>query len=151
MRLAHQRLTPTALVARMINLCFADPRRADPRMVEAAASLALERRTGTRTEAWFLQAARSLLRVQLRPNLYRRMLADLQMPVLVVHGEKDRLVPIASARIAAAAAPNWDATLLPGVGHTPQLEVPDLVISAITDWLARPALLARSTGAQPRA
>ena len=38
---------------------------------------------------------------------------------------------------AAARNPQWESVILTGVGHVPQLEVPGLVIGAITDWLDR--------------
>ena len=46
-----------------------------------------------------------------------------------------RLVPVASMREAAARNPRWETAILPGVGHTPQLEVPDNVIDTLRDWL----------------
>jgi pimeloyl-ACP methyl ester carboxylesterase len=51
-------------------------------------------------------------------------------------------VPIEAARQAAALNPSWDSVFLPGVGHTPQLEVPDLAAATITGWLSRNAALA---------
>jgi len=33
--------------------------------------------------------------------------------------------------------PQLETVILPGVGHTPQLEVPDNVIGTIRDWLRR--------------
>jgi pimeloyl-ACP methyl ester carboxylesterase len=66
------------------------------------------------------------------------------VPTLLIHGEADRLVPFAAAEAAVAANPAWQTLFLPGVGHTPQLETPDLVIDGIRDWLAdHPALAAR--------
>ena len=44
MRMSQSRLSPEAAVRRVIDLCFADPSRADPRMLAAAAALAGERR-----------------------------------------------------------------------------------------------------------
>jgi hypothetical protein len=32
----------------------------------------------------------------------------------------------------------WETVMLPGVGHTPQLEAPDNVIVTVRDWLGRP-------------
>jgi pimeloyl-ACP methyl ester carboxylesterase len=40
-------------------------------------------------------------------------------------------------REAAARNPRWETAILPGVGHTPQLEVPDNVIDTLRDWLGR--------------
>jgi pimeloyl-ACP methyl ester carboxylesterase len=57
--------------------------------------------------------------------------------VLLIGGEDDRLVPVRSMRQAAARNPRWETVILPGVGHTPQLEVPDNVIGTIRDWLGQ--------------
>ena len=52
-----------------------------------------------------------------------------------MHGEADRLVPIAAARAAVAASPRWRHEFLPGTGHVPQLERPDRVAPLLLDWL----------------
>jgi pimeloyl-ACP methyl ester carboxylesterase len=36
---------------------------------------------------------------------------------------------------AAARNPGWETVILPGVGHTPQLEVPESVTGTLRDWL----------------
>jgi pimeloyl-ACP methyl ester carboxylesterase len=63
------------------------------------------------------------------------MMASVRVPVLLLGGEADRLVPVASMREAAAGNPGWETVILPGVGHTPQLEVPDSVTGTLRDWL----------------
>jgi pimeloyl-ACP methyl ester carboxylesterase len=88
----------------------------------------------------FLAAARSLLRVLARRGTYQKMMAGIEVPVLLIGGDADRLVAIAAIRHAAARNPRWEFVDLPGVGHTPMLEVPDTVTAAIRDWLARQAL-----------
>ncbi|MGH3411352.1 MAG: alpha/beta fold hydrolase, partial [Streptosporangiaceae bacterium] len=45
--------------------------------------------------------------------------------------------PVASMRQAAARNPRWETVILPGVGNTPQLEVPDNVIGTLRDWLGK--------------
>ncbi len=65
------------------------------------------------------------------------MMASVRVPVLLLGGEADRLVPVASMRQAAARNPGWETVILPGVGHTPQLEVPDAVTGRLADWLHR--------------
>jgi pimeloyl-ACP methyl ester carboxylesterase len=64
-------------------------------------------------------------------------MASVGVPVLLIGGEADRLVSAASMRQAAARNPRWETVMLPGVGHTPQLEAPDNVIAAVRDWLDR--------------
>jgi pimeloyl-ACP methyl ester carboxylesterase len=71
---------------------------------------------------------------------------SLPQPVLLIHGDQDRLVPITAARIAAAANPQWDTEFLSDVGHTPQLENPDEVIRAVERWLDRHELGATGAG-----
>ena len=133
---ARWRMTPRQQVERIAELCFADPGRASPEVTEASVRLAEFRRTVAGTERAFLQAARSLGGVLGWPGRYREMAARLDRPVLVIHGECDRLVPVAAARRAAAAYAGWAAALLPGIGHTPQLEAPDAVVAAIRGWTA---------------
>lgn len=145
-RMTQSRLTSAELVDRVIRLCFADPGRADPQVIQAGIALADERRSIPAKEASFVQAARSLMSTLARPAEYRAMLGGIGVPVLLIHGESDRLVPVAAARQAARQRPAWDTVFLPGVGHTPQLEVPGLVADAICDWLGRYPSLATGLG-----
>jgi pimeloyl-ACP methyl ester carboxylesterase len=132
------RRPPELAVQRVIELCFADPSRADPAMLTASIALATERqRQEHPNAAAFLAASRSLLRVVGQRHRYWDMMASVQVPVLLIGGEADRLVPPAAMRQAAARNPRWETVMLPGVGHTPQLEVPDNVIGTVQEWLGR--------------
>jgi pimeloyl-ACP methyl ester carboxylesterase len=137
MKLVESRLSPRQQVERTMRVCFADPRRASEPVMAALAALAEHRRTMAGKERWFLQAARSLMRLLARPAPYRAALRGLSVPTLLIHGEADRLVPLAAARAAALASPGWTTSFIPGVGHTPQLECPDPVVEAVSGWLAR--------------
>jgi len=128
------RTTPRQQVARFLDLCFADPGRADPRVTQASVALAGFWRAVPGAGQAFLQAARSLTWMLAQPGRYRALLARLDLPVLLIHGEQDRLVPVGAARAAAAAQPAWSTAFLPGIGHTPQLEAPGPVIAAIRAW-----------------
>jgi len=55
----------------------------------------------------------------------------LTMPVAVLFGDRDPFFPIAAARRGAERFPNATFVELPGVGHFPQLEAPELVAAAI--------------------
>lgn len=137
MRMSQARVAPEAGVARVINLCFADPGRADPAMLAAAVELVKGRALIRGKEESFLRATRSLVWTLARAERVRAMLARIGVPVLLVHGEVDRLVPVAAARRVAAANPVWESVFLAGVGHTPQLEVPGSVVDVVSGWLAR--------------
>jgi len=132
------RRPPELAVQRVIELCFADPSRADPAMLTASIALAAERQRQERPNAAaFLAASRSMMRVVGQRRRYWETMASVRIPVLLIGGEADRLVPAASMRQTAARNPRWETVMLPGVGHTPQLEVPDTVIGAVGDWLRR--------------
>jgi pimeloyl-ACP methyl ester carboxylesterase len=135
-------VSPEAAVQQLVQLCFAEPSRADPVMIEAEVALAARRRPVTPAQASararvFLAAARSLLRVLGRRRRYAAMMASIDIPVLLIGGDADRLVPVAAMRQAAARNPHWESVILADVGHTPQLEVPGGVAGAIRDWLDR--------------
>ncbi len=138
-RTVMSRTPPQLAVQRIVGLCFADPSRADPAMLTASIALATERQSEpvrARDQA-FLAASRSLMRVVGLRRRYWEMMASVQIPVLLIGGEADRLVPVASLRQAAARNPRWETVILPGVGHTPQLEVPDVVTEVLRDWLGK--------------
>jgi pimeloyl-ACP methyl ester carboxylesterase len=63
------------------------------------------------------------------------MLGGITAPVLLLHGDEDRLVPVAAARSAAAAHPAWRFEVAEGVGHVPQMEVPQWTAQHVLDWL----------------
>lgn len=135
LQLLNRRLTDRQRVQSVVNLCFADPARADAQVVDAGVLLAERRREVPGQEVAFLAAARSLMKVLATPKRYQSLMQAIDKPVLLVHGERDRLVPIAAARAVAAANPAWETTFLPGVGHTPQLEAPEQVVSRVVTWL----------------
>jgi pimeloyl-ACP methyl ester carboxylesterase len=57
--------------------------------------------------------------------------------VLLLHGDLDRLVPVVAARDVARRHPAWRYVELPGVGHVPQLQVPERVAAEVLRWLPR--------------
>ena len=135
-------VAPEKAVQQLVQLCFADPSRADPEIIRAEVALSTKRHPATPAQATarariFLAAARSLLRVLSRRQRLAKMMAGIDVPVLLIGGEDDRLVPVAAMRQAAARNPRWESVILPGVGHTPMLEVPDDTSVVIRDWLDR--------------
>jgi pimeloyl-ACP methyl ester carboxylesterase len=119
----------------LLRLCCADPSLVPRPIVDQHLALARERNDYPDVDAELIVAARSLLWVLARRRVHASLLHNITVPVLLMHGDRDRLVPIASARTAAAANPTWRFEVAVGVGHVPQLEVPDWTISLILDWL----------------
>jgi pimeloyl-ACP methyl ester carboxylesterase len=118
------------------NLLFANPLRAPRELEDALVALAEERRRLPGTSAPLLAAVRSTVPATI-DRRHRAAMGEIRVPVLLVHGEADRLVSVRSSRVAAAANPDWDTCFLPDTGHLPQLEMPELVLDAVTGWLAR--------------
>jgi pimeloyl-ACP methyl ester carboxylesterase len=83
----------------------------------------------------FLQASRSIARVLVRRSQFRAILGDIQCPVMLIHGEEDRIVSPASAEWAIQLRPDWRLELLAGIGHVPQLEAPELFGDLVEDFL----------------
>jgi pimeloyl-ACP methyl ester carboxylesterase len=134
---ARRRPRPTAEQAakQLLDLCCADPSRISKEVIEQHMALARRRRSVPNIEADFMLAARSLVGVMAGRRKYAALLHRLQMPVLLIHGDRDRLVPVRAARIAARANPAWRFELAKGVGHVPMLEAPDWTAGHVRDWL----------------
>ena len=62
-----------------------------------------------------------------------KTVAGLQTPTRIVWGEEDRLLPVANAEQLHAVMPSSSVLQLPGIGHVPMLEAPQVVAE---DYLA---------------
>jgi pimeloyl-ACP methyl ester carboxylesterase len=95
-----------------------------------------------------LTAARSLTATVGRRQQFASVLREIKAPVLMLHGERDRFVPIGAARATAKANPAWHFEIASGIGHVPQMEAPEWTADRIVTWLnaegAEAARLARS-------
>lgn len=131
------RMSPAAAVASTLALCCADPSRVPGDVVAAHVEVVRQRAGFTEVNRDFAAATRSVIATAgyVSGRAYRRGIRSITCPVLLLHGESDRLVPVAAARAAARANPSWSLVVLSGVGHVPQLEAPLDVARAITRWL----------------
>lgn len=124
------------LVRETLALVCADPSRLSPEIVEAHIQLTREREgLGSQNQRAFLQATRSLGLRMADPRFWARA-REVKAPVLVMHGELDRLIPLAAARELVRRVRGWDLEVLDGVGHVPMMETPDLFIRVLSDWMA---------------
>jgi pimeloyl-ACP methyl ester carboxylesterase len=64
-------------------------------------------------------------------------LGGLSTPTLLVHGDRDRVVPVEWARRAHERLPNSELYVLLGCGHWPPRECPDEFNRVVADFLAR--------------
>jgi len=129
-------LGPERLVRETMRMCCVDASRVDPVVIEAHIALATERQSYEWAHRSFLTAARSLIRRLARRERFLAMLHQISCPTLIVHGDKDRLVPVAAARAIANMRPDWKLQILADLGHVPQLEDPELWLATVELWLA---------------
>ena len=150
--LAQDRRTLSAQqqVQLLIDLCFADSSAIPQDLLAAAVALVQQRATMRGLDVAFGQAARSIVAVNARPFTAWAEVRQVRAPVLLLHGERDRLVPVRASRVAARRNPHWTVEYFPDVGHVPQLETPDLVAARILDWLDGPGAPAAHAAAGPQ-
>jgi pimeloyl-ACP methyl ester carboxylesterase len=135
LRARRDRSTPEQAAMEVLRLCCVDPGRVPPEVIEQHVAVARLRRSYHEVDDAMLDAARSLMRVLAQRRRHVNMLAGMAGPVLLLHGDKDRLVSVASARATARVNPSWRFEVAEDVGHVPQLEVPDWTAARILDWL----------------
>jgi pimeloyl-ACP methyl ester carboxylesterase len=71
----------------------------------------------------------------------REVLVDrlplLEIPTLVVWGERDRVFPESQAKEAAAHLRRGSLTVIPDCGHMPHVECPDRFVAALDQFLLK--------------
>lgn len=118
--------------------CFHAPRRAE---IDFLVRHAYGERTSWPARAAYLATLRHV-----RDDLgehgegYRRLLASLDLPVLLIHGRQDPVVPRAHCEAAARGLPRARVRWIDACGHFPQVEHAAVVNEWLADFLAgRPA------------
>jgi len=130
----RRRRTPEQQVRETLALCCVDPSRIDPDVLALGIALTEERLGQPAGPGDFLDAARSLVRMLARARKFRAAMARVNAPVLLVHGDADRLVSLRVAQAVADANPHWRFEIARGIGHVPQLEAPDWTAALVLDW-----------------
>lgn len=128
-----RKTTAEQLVRETMRVCCAEPDKLSQEILAAHIEIAEERRSMEWASKAFLVATRSLVRALATPWKLVEMADAIRAPTLVIHGERDRLVPLAAAR-AAASRRNWQLEVLDGVGHVPQLEAPERFVSLVNKF-----------------
>jgi pimeloyl-ACP methyl ester carboxylesterase len=135
LRRRRQQQTPRRRVREVMRMCGVDPDAIPAEVIDRSVTLIEERRDVEGMDKAFLVAVRSLLRLIADPRSYRAAMSAVTAPVLMIQGDLDRLVPVSAARDVAARHPDWHYVELAGVGHVPQLQVPERVAAEILDFL----------------
>lgn len=127
--------TPRQQVKQVMNLVCADSSKVPEELVLASMSLVEQRAEVPGLDGAFLAAAKSIVYVNARRGAYWRAMGNVKAPVFLMSGDKDRLVPIGSAKATAARHPSWRFDVFEGIGHVPQIEIPEVVAERVLDWL----------------
>lgn len=133
----RRRIGARATVQETLRLCGVDEEALPDGLVERYVALVEHQSDVAGIDRAFLSASRSLAWTLVRAHRYRAAMSSIPVPVLLVHGEEDRLVPVSAARAAARDHPAWRYVELPGVGHLPQLQVPHELALVFLDWVGR--------------
>ncbi len=125
---ARQRAVSTLAV------CYADLSRLTEVQLDVEVELTeTAEAEGLTPVAAYVGAARSLVLHGARRR-YRREMAAITAPVLLLHGAQDRLVSVAAADAAARGHPSWHYQRQNG-GHVPHMELPAETAHTILAWL----------------
>jgi pimeloyl-ACP methyl ester carboxylesterase len=116
----------TAVARLYMQLAFASPRSIDPKIVSAFTSHHSDRAK----VATYLDIARRLIPELREPFELHRIDA----PVLLVWGDRDRLVFHRGAERVLESVPRSRLELLPGIGHCPQVEAPDRLTELLLEF-----------------
>lgn len=125
-----------ATVSRLVlELCAARPSRLTPDILARHFEIAERRRHMPGIDVAFLEAVRTLLAFVGRRRAFESIAAAVACPTLVIHGDMDRLVPVAAAHRLGRLRPDWRVEILEEVGHIAMLEVPATFIELVEGWM----------------
>lgn len=132
----RRRLVSTErIVDEALALCTVDPTRINPATRRAQIDLQLWREEHSPGQRAFLEGAKSLVRwLWNRDDVYRYA-RSVNVPTLLVHGTRDRVVSPRSVRGLHAIRPDWSFHWFEDTGHVPQMERPDEFLRVVRGWL----------------
>ena len=122
-------ITPRSMFEASLKTSVYDPGFATPQMVDRYWEL--NRYPGNRaaTLARFAQMGQNRAATPAR-------LAAIKVPVLIMWGQEDNLIPVAAAQWFHKALPTSQLIIYPKVGHIPMEEIPDQSAEDVKRWLA---------------
>src|ERR1017187_473201 len=130
-------LGPDSLVRETMRLVSGDPTRIEPTVIDAHIALEAERLAESSWHESFYAVTRSVVAALALKRKVLRWIEEVVAPTLLLQGDLDRLVPVASARAIASLRPDWEYHEFTGAGHVPMLEVPGEFVEVVSDWLSR--------------
>ena len=133
---AYNRTTPVARqLHETLEMVCARPERIPTEGVEATMAMMELRREMPWAARALGESGRSLAAALARRRAFHRMVHRIACPTLLVHGDADRVVPVAASERLADERPDWRFHVFSGVGHVPVLEAPEEVAAVVDRFL----------------
>ncbi len=129
-----RRISLAGEVEAVLRLCIYRWERLDEKAFDAHVDLIQAQLPFREVQTAFKEAGRTMIAALVRRSVVLARLRSISAPVLLVQGDKDRLVHVSSTRWIAKVFPDWRYEEMAGVGHTPMLEVPEQTADAIRSW-----------------
>ncbi len=133
--------SPTEQVREVLDLCCVDTGRVSADLFQRSVALAERRQSVPGVDSAFLDAARSLMAQLARRDRIFAAMRAVDVPVLLMQGDRDRLVPVEAARLVATRNPTWELRIADDIGHAPQIEAPQWTIATYREWAQGRGLL----------
>ena len=134
--LAKARAVPARRqVERLLDMVCVDPATIPEELKQASEHLIGERAKVQGLDTAFLAAARSTVFTLSKRGAYYAAMSKVRVPVFLMSGDQDRLVNVTSARYVARRHPHWRYDEYAGIGHVPQMEIPEVVSERVLDWM----------------
>ena len=115
-------------------IAYANPDRVTDELVDLFITPAREREA----PAAFVKIMQGMTSSSFSPNI-RKLLPEMNIPMLLLWGSDDRMIPQGTAGILLKLNPLLELVNLAGAGHCAHDEMPELVNETIRNWLDAPA------------
>ena len=131
------RLGRERLIRELIDVCCVDATKIPANVMDALVAEAIECGALPWIDLAFSEATRSLLGELFFGRRIRKAVREPGVPTLIVHGQRDLVVDVRAVRATVTTNPQIELIELPDIGHTPQLEAPDVFLNVASRWLDR--------------
>lgn len=135
----RRRLGPERTTAERLRALLAHPEHLDPEVRLRMVELADERLGYGEVGRAYSEALRTL--IARRSSVWDDV-PRVTAPTLVVHGERDALIPVSVAERLRDRRPDWSVERFEECGHLPHLEQPERFADALARWMRFPATTA---------
>jgi pimeloyl-ACP methyl ester carboxylesterase len=131
-----RRTTSEEMVYRTLKAVSTDYSRIPQEIIQAHLEGHKARHGNRDAHVALLQTGRSLLAANLRRASIYDNVRKVKAPTLIVHGGKDRVVPLSASRKLIELRPDWELHVFPELGHVPMMEDPLGFLDVVRRWFA---------------